>query len=399
MNFDHEEFYRFSKALRIDSKERGLLSLGDNLLGTQHRLIEQITLGFQEGVREFVTLKCRQIGCSTLSLALDMYWIFKYKGMNGALVTHDDGARDQFRTAMELYYSGLPDEWTREVLTHNRNQLVLETGSKLQYRVAGTTQRRGSSKLGRAGALALCHATECAFWGDPTSVQSLRSSFAEVNPIRFYHWESTANGVGNLFHEMWLDAKKSISVRPIFISFWANELYRAERGQEVFDTYWGKSGRLTADERDWVGEVKALYGVVIEPEQVAWYRWMGAEKLTDELMLAQEFPPTEERAFIATGSSFFKALDISKALKQCRAADAPDCYRIETGHMFQDMKVIEAKGKQVTMRVWQEPIEKATYAIGCDPSWASNPESNNACISVWRCWYNRFEQVAEFAAN
>ncbi len=375
-----------------------MITLGDNLIGSQRRLLEQIAIGFQEGTHEFVTLKCRQIGCSTLSMALDLYWLFKYQGLNGVLVTHDDGARDQFRTTMELYYSGLPDEWTREILTHNRNQMVLDNGSKLQYRVAGTTQR-ASSKLGRGGAPALGHMTECAFWGDPNGIYSLKSSFAETNPVRFYHWESTANGLGNPFHDMWLDAKKSISVKAIFISFWANEFYRAARDSEIFQTYWGRAGRMTKDERDWTREVKLLYRVDVEPEQIAWYRWMGAEKLTDELMLAQEFPPTEERAFIATGSSFFKALDITKALKQCRVADAPDTYRIETGVDFKDLVVLPVKGKQATFKVWEEPVRGGIYAIGCDPSWASNPDSNNACVSVWRCWYNRLEQVAEFAAN
>ncbi len=84
MNFDPTEFHQFCKSLRIDSKEMGLVNLGDNFLGTQHRLHREIMLGFQEGVREFVTLKVRQIGISTLSLAYDLYWINKYTGLSAA---------------------------------------------------------------------------------------------------------------------------------------------------------------------------------------------------------------------------------------------------------------------------------------------------------------------------
>jgi hypothetical protein len=396
-DFDHEEFYRFSKALRIDSKERGIITLGDNLLGTQHRLIEQMTIGFQQGVREFVTLKCRQIGVSTLSMAFDLYWLNKYKGINGALVVHEDGAREQFRTTLNLYFDGLPDEWKREVLSHNRSQLVLDHGSRLQYRVAGATEKKNST-LGRSGALAFCHATECAFWGDPKGIGSLRSSFAEHNPIRFYHWETTANG-RNHFYDLWQDAKKSVSVKPIFISFWSNELYRCPRGTELYTTYWGHKGRMTEDERDWVREVKLMYDFDVDAEQIAWYRYMAAEKITDEDLLAQEFPPTEERAFIATGSAFFRAIAITRAMKQCEAAGPPGYYRIEVGSEFRQTKIIEAKPKQATLKVWQEPVAGATYVLGCDPNWSSSEDSDRNCISVWRAWYNRVEQVAEFCTT
>lgn len=396
-DFDHEEFYRFSKDLRIDSKERGMISLGANLLGTQHRLLQEMTMGFESGQREFVTLKCRQIGISTISLAFDLYWLNKYKGINGALITHEDAARDQFRTTLELYLDGLPDEWTHEVITHNRNQLVLDSGAKLQYRVAGKTEKK-SSTLGRSGALAFCHATEAAFWGDPRGIASLRSSFAEHNPIRFYHWETTANGF-NHFHDLWTDAKKSVSVRPIFISFWSNEFYRCPRGSELFNTYWGVKGRVTADERDWVREVRLMYDYEIDAEQLAWYRYMSAEKISDEDMLAQEFPPTEERAFIATGSAFFKAIGITKAIKQCRAVDAPECYRIETGREFIETRIIAAKPKQATLLVWAEPVKDARYVLGCDPNWSSNEDSDRNAICIFRAWYNRLEQVAEFCTT
>lgn len=397
MNFDPTEFHQFCKSLRIDSKEMGLVNLGDNFLGTQHRLHREIMLGFQEGVREFVTLKVRQIGISTLSLAYDLYWINKYTGLSAALVTHEEGARDQFRTTLALYRSGLGEQWQREVLDDNRNQLVLENGSRLSFRVAGTTKRAGGSRLGRSGALALCHATECAFYGDAQNIDSLRSSFAESNPIRFYHWESTANGF-NFFKDMWDEAKKAQTQRAIFVGWWANELYRVDRRSDLFRVYWGTKGRLTAEEKEWIKAVKLMYKEDIDPEQIAWYRYMGAEKITDSNMLRQEFGCHEDMCFIATGSAFFRALSLSNAMKHARAQE-PEFYRIDTGQAFNNTRVYPVKEKQATLKVWAAPVDGAYYVLGCDPAYASSEWADFSAISVWRCWYNRIEQVAEFASR
>jgi hypothetical protein len=57
---------KFCHALKIDSKERGVISLGDSLLGTQKWVLEHIIRGLEDDVHDFVTLKCRQAGISTI---------------------------------------------------------------------------------------------------------------------------------------------------------------------------------------------------------------------------------------------------------------------------------------------------------------------------------------------
>lgn len=395
MSFDPNEYHAFKKSLMIDSKERNIISLGDNPLGTQVLLNRKIEAGFERGIREFVTLKCRQIGVSTESLAMDLYWINKYTGLNGALITHTDGARDQFRTTLQLYRAGLEQDWHQEVLEDNRSQLVLKNGSRLSFRVAGTKARSGGSSLGRSGALALAHMTEVAFYGDVQGIDSLRASFADHNPIRFYHWESTANGF-NHFEQMWRDAKKSTSMSANFISWWANEFYRLADDSQAFQHYWGRSGRLTPEERMLRREVKTLYDEDIDDNQIAWYRYMAAEKLTDEMMLRQEFPWTEDMAFVATGDTFFRSLSITKAIKQVREKRQKS-FRIETGSEFWELRVVECKASVATLQIWAEPSAQGEYVLGCDPSYGSSDTADNNVVSVWRVWYNRIEQVAEFA--
>ena len=182
--FDLKAFSRFCNNLRIDTKERGEVVLGKTLLGTQTFVINEIAKGMENGIRDFVTLKCRQIGISTVSLAFDLFWIFKYRALSGALVTHDEPARDQFRVTLDMYYSSLPEEYKQLRLISNRNAMVFANKSRLMFRVAGQ-KKVGGGGLGRSAALPFLHATEISSWGDPEGLKSLRASLGRKQPEAF----------------------------------------------------------------------------------------------------------------------------------------------------------------------------------------------------------------------
>ena len=395
MKFPLDHFLKFCNHLKIDSKEFGLISLGARMLGTQRYVLESIVRGLEDDVHEFVTLKCRQGGISTLSNALDLYWMFKHRGMNGMLVTHDDGARDQFRSTLELYYASLPDEWKRPIKDHNRNQLVLSTGTKLLYRVAGT-KKSGGGSLGRSSAPSFLHATEMSSWGDPEGFKSLRASLAQKNPNRLYHWESTARGF-NLFYDQCMEAREAVTQRLIFVSWWANEMYQFERGSPVFEGYYGKTGRFTQQEKEWANDVKKLYGVEIRPEQIAWWRWLCAEQQSDEAIRLQEYPWTEEQAFQASGSQFFNPIVLSKLFHQVNKLKHPEYYRLNLKDEFLKTEIIPASIKTHNLKIWETPHRHAFYVLGADPAYGSSSDADNYVCSVWRVWADGCRQVAEFA--
>jgi hypothetical protein len=392
--FELQPFYRFCNSLKIDTKEQGEIYLGRSLLGTQTALIHEIAKGMENGKRNFVTLKCRQIGISTISLAFDLFWLFKYRSISGALVTHDEPSRDQFRVTLDMYYDGLPERFKQRRLINNRNAMIFANKSRLNFRVAGM-RKTGGGGLGRSAALPFLHATEMSSWGDPEGLKSLQASLAEANPLRFYHWESTARGF-NHFYDMWEEAKRATTQQAIFISWWANQFYRAPRHSDIWKVYWGLKGRPTSDEREWIREVKALYDVEIDDTQMAWWRWKLTESIGDELTMMQEFPPTENHAFIATGSQFFTASSISDGYKKERTYERPRYYRIQIGTHFSDTVLLATPEKLATLRVWEEPTAKGIYVLGADPAYGSSEWADRFCCSVWRCYSDRLVQVAEF---
>ena len=405
--FSLTKFWEFCANLTFNSKEYGTIKLAKPY-GPQRWFMMQVADALDNDVHDLTTLKCRQIGLSTIVLALDLYWPFTHHGIDGSLITHDEEAFVSFRTQLGEYYRGLPRRYKPQSPSHNRNEFVFrfEDGviSRLQYQIAGT-RKSGDAKLGRSKGNAYLHATEMAFWGDQMAYQSLRNSLAERNPNRLYLWESTANGF-NHFEEQWRIARKAAGQRAVFVSWWAHELYRLDKDSQLFYTYWGKAGRPTAEEIALARDVKMHYGDAMEyvngtrdisPEQFAWYRYYSEEKVADPEMMKQEMPWTEEQAFITTGSQFFPSRNLTEAFRRINKDTNPRYLRVEIGHTLPECKVLEVPPRVANLRVYEGPVEKAHYVLGADPAYGSSEWADRFAISVWRCYADGMDQVAEFA--
>ncbi len=391
MKFSREKFYQFCSQLRIETKEQGLKNLSP-LLGSQTYVMDEIARGLEEDIHFFVILKGRQLGITTISLALDLYWHFLHAGLQGTLTTDTEENRDMFRSTLGMYMDGLPKEYKIPLVSHNRNQFVLQNRSRLFYQVAGTKKKGG---LGRGKAITFLHGTETSSWGDEEGLASLLASLAETNPDRLYMFESTARGF-NMFQDMYVTAKRAKTQRAIFCGWWRNPLYSAAPAGGVYKTYW--DGKLTPEEREWTRDIKKLYAVEINSRQIAWWRWKMLEGIKDESLMYQEFPPTEDYAFVMTGTSFFSSSRCTDEAKGARKA-VHDYYRYNMGANFYDTEVLKSTEKLGTLRIWEEPIDTAYYVIGADPAYGSSDWADRFCIQVFRAYADGLEQVAEFATS
>jgi len=390
-DFNLKQFYHFCKQLQIETKEQGLKRM-DNLLGTQTYVMDEISKGLAEGVHFFVILKGRQLGITTISLALDLYWHFTNPGLQGTLTTDTEENRDMFRSTLAMYMDGLPKEYRIPILAHNRNQLSLKNRSRLFYQVAGL---RAKGSLGRGKAITYLHGTETSSWGDEEGLASLLASLAETNPDRLYTFESTARGF-NMFHDMYVTAKRARTQRAIFCGWWRNELYMLDPNSQTYKVYW--DGKLTGEEKEWVRDIKKLYNFEINSRQIAWWRWKLLEGIKDESLMYQEFPPTEDYAFVMTGTSFFSNTRCTDAVKKIKKTTC-DYYRYSFGVNFQDTEVLKSTERIATLKVWEEPVDTAYYVIGADPAYGSSDWADRFCIQVFRVYADGLEQVASFATS
>ena len=389
MNFDLNKFYKFCSELKIETKEEGLKKMG-TLLGTQTYVMEEIKKGLEDDVHFFVILKGRQLGITTVSLALDLYWQFTHPGWQGTLVADTEENRDMFRSTLAMYMEGLPKEYKIPLVAHNRNQMVLKNRSRIFYQIAGN-----KSRLGQGKAITYLHGTETASWGSEEGIASLIASLAEKNPERLYLFESTAQGF-NMFHDMYKTAKKAKTQRAIFCGWWRNEYYSVPGDSNIYKVYW--DGKLSAEEKEWVKDIKKLYGYEVNSRQMAWWRWKMHEGIKDESLMYQEFPPTEDYAFVMTGTSFFSTTRCTEAAKEAKKL-VPDHYRYAFGQLFQDTEVIKSTERLGTLTIWEEPVDTAYYVIGADPAYGSSDWADRFCIQVYRCYADGLDQVAEFATS
>lgn len=398
---DLEKFYDFCANLKINTKEFGEISLSkENMLGTQIYFLEQVAQGLEEGVHDFIVLKGRQVSITTICLALDLFWLGSHGGISGAFVTQDEPTREYFRTTFDQMMKTLPPRWRIRTKAHNRTQLVIagnraikRAENRIIYMVAGT--RSKNTKLGKGTASTFAHMTETSEYGDEEGLASLEATFAQEHPKRLFIRESTAQGF-NHFYNSWERAKHSNSQRAIFVGWWRNHLYRKAKGSNEHRVYW--DGRMTADEKKWVREIKAMYDYDIDEEQIAWWRWMLAEKIEYEELMYQNYPPTEHYAFIKSGSQFFSGARLNDEYKRC-IKEKPEMYRFVLGDNFERTELVKSNERLHNLKIWKEPVPGGVYVIGADPAYGSSEWKDRSCAQVYRCFSDGMEQVAEFCTS
>jgi len=268
-----ECFLEFIGGMTISSKELDAdkpVPLLDVLYEAQYRFLEEIAEGLDRGVRNFYALKSRQLGISTISLALDVFWASVHDKLQGAIITDTDGNRDKFRILLEQYIASLPRSLRVGIKQHNRNNLVLMNGSVIDYLVAGTRGKKGS--LGTSRALNFIHATEVSNWGSTEAdIANLKASLAQKHPHRLYIWESTARGFGNEWYDMCGGAEQDATTQKLFFLGWfLKEDYSFSESSPEYDRWW--DGAETEEEKEIAAQVEAESNYRITQEPWAWNR-------------------------------------------------------------------------------------------------------------------------------
>jgi hypothetical protein len=199
-----------------------------------------------------------------------------------------------------------------------------------------------------------------------------------------------------MFHDMWTTAKRARTQKAIFVGWWRNQFYSADPKSDIYKVYW--DGKLSPEEKEWTKDIKKVYNFDVNSRQIAWWRWKLHEGLKDEGMMYQEFPPTEDYAFVMTGSSFFSTARCTDAMKASKK-EAFVSYRFSMGANFQDTQLLQSTERLATLKIWEEPVSTAYYVIGADPAYGSSDWADRFCIQVFRCYADGLDQVAEFATS
>ncbi len=394
--FPRARFEQFLARVKIQTKDFGLVPM--DMLGTQRYVLDEMEQAYNQGITTFYILKARQLGITVFFVLLDIFWAMEHSGLLGSFVTHTDSSKSLFRNTIKVMFANLPKTHKMKWQTENRDMLILENGSLFQYLVAGIKEK-SKGGLGRSSANNYIHGTEVAFWGSPDDLNELSATMSTHYRHRLKIEETTANGF-NFWEERYRLAKKDPTICTIFVGWWRHDHYSFFDDHPWFKVFMpqGHDTPLHILERKRARLVLQEYGIEINRNQIAWYRWhLESEVQGDQSKMDEMFPWLEDDAFVATGSVFFTNDSLTLAARRARQQKFLP-YKYIMTERWQDTAVVNTKDRRAELRVWEEADPAGHYVIGCDPAYGSSEAADRAVIHVARCFSDKMVQVAEFVS-
>jgi len=263
------------------------------------------------GYVRVIILKGRQQGASTYTEGR-FYWKTSMNpGEKTFIMTHEGPATSNLFMMVERYHKNTPIHVRPSVGRNNSKKLEFDRLDS-EYQVATA----GSKGAGRSATLTNVHGSEVAFWENGDI--HLAGLFQAVPLAKGTEvvLESTANGVGDVFHKQWKLAENGESdFIAVFVPwFWQSEYARAlpHDFQVSMDKESVPEGELTE------AEYQEAYG--LSDEKIYWRRMkireMGGGE-TGFYLFQQEYPATPDEAFqsSARGNTLMSRRFVTRARK------------------------------------------------------------------------------------
>jgi hypothetical protein len=297
-----------------------------------------------------IILKARQEGISSLILALFAIDFITIENIKCVVISHEDKATQRLFDRVKYFLKSMektfPGELPYRLKYNSRYEMVnLEKNSNFYIGTAG------ARAFGHGDTINNLHCSEISRWPDQERMMmGLLQAVPKDGRIII---ESTANGFGDYFYKMWEKNKETQNpFRTHFIPWYElPEYVMPPTGDIEFTDY----------ERDLVNTFH------LSKEQIAWRRWkvnqMGGDwgdaKTWD--LFNEQFPINPEEAFIVSGNPVW-----SPTLLKFYLTHAKEPKAIGDLRGFNPINLEENdKGH---LKIWREPSEFHTYAIGVDVS-------------------------------
>ncbi|NBI06623.1 hypothetical protein [Senegalia massiliensis] len=326
-----------------------------------------------------IILKARQGGGSVFIGALALYYALTTPHTHCLMVSHRiESTRSIFNKLKTIYYT-IPDAIKPKLKRNNRQELAFENGSSINC------ETMGKKDLGRGSSLKLIHISELAFVGDQAKGQLLSLEQALVPSGKIFI-ESTANGIGNFYHQLYGKAKDGEnSYKPFFFNYLDTlEMFKKDHAKQkkIYRNIHGRDltkDDLTTEELHLL-ELDSRFNLDI----LTWRRMKIANSSRDQF--AQEFPFDDVEAFVSTGNNVF---DSKKILERTRYLPKT-INNNKLGDLSSNLKFYLNR----TLFIWEKPKPDTRYYIGVDSG-----EGIGQDYSVIEVVSEEGIQVAEFRHN
>lgn len=334
------------------------------------KLIEQRKQG--KPIRA-IFLKARQLGISTLSEGLIFHDTATNSFKNSLIIAHEDSATQNLFNMSKLFYDEVPS-WLKPMKKYsNEKALSFENPTTddeekranpgLRSKITVATAK--NVKTARSQTIHNLHASEVAFWDDAETLMLGLMQCIPREPNTMVLIESTANGIGGWFYDLWKGAERGENdFLPIFLAWFLDPDYQIEfESPEKKDEFLQEVMETTIDAKG--SEVFTEERLLMEEhnlslEQLNWRRYAIRTLCNGDIdQFKQEYPSTPDEAFIASGRPKFNVGALRKHKKKC--------YKGKKGYLFDKGGKIEfVEDEKGYVEIWKEPEPNKFYCIGAD---------------------------------
>jgi hypothetical protein len=329
-NLTHEGKY-IERLLMIRDKRGSVIQF--NLNPVQRRIMEVRKQIRASGKRiRLLILKSRRQGVTTLEQALSFKGVASENNYQALTLAHNDKATEKIFRIANMFYEFLREDYKPRRLTAS-NKRDLNFPDLHSLFSIGTAGGRGT---GRSETLNKFHWSEVAWSpGTKEDQRELLAGLTEAASHGEGTLETTANGVGDLFHEKFVEAMRGGNEwTALFFPWWADPTYREPAKPE-------ECAYIMANLTEEEARLVSRHG--LDALQIKWRR---AQMRELGRLFQQEYPEDWETCFIVSGQSFFEKAIINDLFQSARDP-------------------IEERWNG-DLRIWTRPIPGRRYIIGAD---------------------------------
>jgi hypothetical protein len=367
----------------IEPKEGGLVPLEVNEAQSYlDAILDNIRRQLKEaGINRpvlIIILKARQEGISTYGLSYQYERINNIPNHKAMMAAHRTESSEQLFRKVQIFQEHNPQP--RPTRYSNRREIVFaDNGSWLWVATAG------NDDLGRSGTMQDVHLSETAFWEHPEKAMKAVMQCVPDDPECTVIMESTANGRGGLFYQMWraacpIDDRKEVLLCEstsnwvaLFLPWHFFKAYRAKVNADFERTDYAHA--QYGDEQQLVSDYAAL-GITLDDEQLQWRRNTITDKCNGDPETFQvEYPGTDDEAFLASGRPVFPVV---KLRQMERTTTAPhEVGWLRQGTRRRQEEIYLEDNPKGPVRIWEHPILHYHYGLGGDTAEGRDPEESN----------------------
>ena len=317
-----------------------------------------------------IILKARQGGMSVCICALAIYYCITKPNTTCMMLSHNDESTRAIFNKLKNIYNSIPSFIKLDLIRNNRAELQLSNGSIISCSTMGNTDK------GRGNTCKLIHLSEFAFVKDEVAKKQLLSLEQTLQANGNLIIETTANGL-NHFHKLYEKSKqKKNAYKSRFYNYIDTSCMFSDEYKKYAKIFKNINGHKFSIE-DLTDEEMQLYkdykdnGMTLDI--LCWRRLKIQNSSLDQFN--QEFPLTDEMAFVTSGNTVFCNERITNILRVLQLKKDKYINKNEI-ELKPDLLKLYSK----SLFIYNIPKNGEKYYIGVDSSEGVGKDSSTVIV-------------------